>query len=116
MLCFDFFFVPPRFSFSVSDTQYLLTFLVMFVAAVIISQLTMRIRAQAEAARLGEMRAPPCSRLSRRLASTRGIAPILEVALSHIEQVFDSDVIGLLPDRDGRLEVQVRVGRQAGPG
>ena len=34
VLAFDFCFVPPRFSFSVSDTQYLLTFLVMFVAAV----------------------------------------------------------------------------------
>ena len=28
-VAFDFFFVPPRFSFAVSDVQYLLTFAVM---------------------------------------------------------------------------------------
>ena len=30
---FDFFYVPPRFSFAVSDVQYLLTFAVMLVVA-----------------------------------------------------------------------------------
>ena len=30
--CFDFFFVPPRFTFAVSDFQYLITFVVMLVA------------------------------------------------------------------------------------
>jgi two-component system sensor histidine kinase KdpD len=56
VLCFDFFFVPPRFTFSVSDAQYLWTFLVMFTAAMIISHLTIRMREEAEAARQGEER------------------------------------------------------------
>ncbi|MEJ1958207.1 MAG: DUF4118 domain-containing protein [Nitrosomonadales bacterium] len=29
VVLFDFFFVPPRFSFAVSDTQYLITFAVL---------------------------------------------------------------------------------------
>src|SRR3546814_8987426 len=37
---FDFFFVPPRFTFGVSDVQYLLTFAVMLAVALIIGQLT----------------------------------------------------------------------------
>ena len=37
---FDFFFVPPRFSFAVSDFQYLLTFAVMLAVALIIGQMT----------------------------------------------------------------------------
>jgi two-component system sensor histidine kinase KdpD len=106
VLAFDYCFVPPRFSFTVSDTQYLLTFLVMFVAAMIISQLTVRIRAQAESARLGEMRTAMMHALSRQLASTRGLGAILEVAVRHVAQVFDSDIIALMPGPDGRLEVR----------
>jgi two-component system sensor histidine kinase KdpD len=56
VFCFDFFFVPPRFTFSVSDVQYLWTFAVMFVVAMIISHLTIRLREEAEAARQGEQR------------------------------------------------------------
>jgi len=56
VLSFDFFFVPPRFRFSVSDAQYVWTFAVMFIVAMIISHLTIRMREEAEAARQGEQR------------------------------------------------------------
>src|ERR1019366_5746148 len=56
VLCFDFFFVPPRFTFSVTDAQYVWTFIVMFAVAMIISHLTIRLREEAEAARQGEQR------------------------------------------------------------
>src|SRR6267142_350407 len=39
VLCFDFFFVPPRFTLSVSGAHYLWTFAVMFVTAMTISHL-----------------------------------------------------------------------------
>jgi len=35
---FDFFFVPPRFSFAVSDVQYLLTFFIMLAVGLIAGQ------------------------------------------------------------------------------
>src|SRR5437016_12351753 len=53
---FDFFCVPPYFTFVVADTQYLLTFTVMLVVGLVISGLTARIRRQAEAARQREQR------------------------------------------------------------
>jgi two-component system sensor histidine kinase KdpD len=56
VLCFDFFFVPPQFTFRVSDVEYFWTFLVMFVAAMIISHLTIRLQEEALAAREGEQR------------------------------------------------------------
>ena len=45
---FDFFFVPPRLSFAVSDVQYLLTFAVMLVVGLVIGQLTAGLRFQAQ--------------------------------------------------------------------
>jgi two-component system sensor histidine kinase KdpD len=41
---FDYFFVPPRMSFSVSDTQYLLTFFSMLLTSLVISHLTSSLR------------------------------------------------------------------------
>src|SRR5437762_12499513 len=47
---FDFFFVPPRFTFAVSDARSLITFAVMFVVGTSIGSLVARLRrAEAEA-------------------------------------------------------------------
>src|SRR5512133_3908363 len=45
---FDFFFVPPRFSFEVHDGQYLVTFVVMLAVAIITGQLTAGLRRQVD--------------------------------------------------------------------
>ena len=54
---FDFFFVPPRFSFAVSDVQYVLTFVIMLAVGLITGQLTAGLRFQARVAAHREERA-----------------------------------------------------------
>ena len=51
VVAYDFFFIPPYYSFAVSDLRHLLTFGVMLVVATVISGLTRRVRVQADAAR-----------------------------------------------------------------
>ena len=53
---FDFFFVPPHLTFGVSDTQYLVTFGVMLVVALVIGTLTARLRQQGMTSREREWR------------------------------------------------------------
>ncbi len=55
VLCFNFFFVPPRFTLHVEHTQFVVTFAVMFAVALIISHLAVRVRTQAEAAKRAEI-------------------------------------------------------------
>lgn len=55
VLCFNFFFVPPRFTLQVEHSQYVVTFAVMFAVALIISHLAVRVRSQAEAAKRAEV-------------------------------------------------------------
>jgi two-component system sensor histidine kinase KdpD len=100
---FDFFFVPPYFSFAVSDTQYLITFGVMLVVALVISGLTIRTRTQALAARERERRTAALYAMSRELANTRGVESLLEISVQHIVEVFPAEVAMLLPDANGRL-------------
>jgi len=47
VLAFDFFFVPPYFTFAVADSQYLLTFAVMLLVGLVISNLAASVRRQA---------------------------------------------------------------------
>jgi two-component system, OmpR family, sensor histidine kinase KdpD len=102
---FDFFFVPPHLTFAVSDTQYLITFGVMLLVAVVISTMASRLRDQAASARQRERRAASLYRLSRQLASLRDPARLPEVAVSHFEDVFEARALILLPDAHGRVSV-----------
>jgi len=95
---FDFFFVPPYFSFAVSDAEHLITFAVMLVVALVISGLTVRIRSQAEAARQREQRTAALYAMSREMASTRGLEELVKIAVRHIGDIFRSPVVVLLPD------------------
>lgn len=103
---FDFFFVPPYLSFSVSDIQYVLTFIVMLAVALVISGLTVRIKRQADASRQRERRTAVLYAMSRDLATRRKIADLTAVASQHLRDVFDSQVAVFLPDPSGRLVLQ----------
>src|SRR5262249_10096898 len=100
---FDFVFVSPRFSFAVTDLEYLVTFVVMLLVALVISTLTVRLRQQAEAARDPERRTAALYALSRELVSTRDTNGVLRAAARHVHEVFESQVSFLLPDATEHL-------------
>jgi two-component system, OmpR family, sensor histidine kinase KdpD len=100
---FDFFFVPPRFTFAVSDVRYLLTFGVMLAIALIISGLTLRIRAQAETARSRERRTAALYAMSRELAATRDLPELVAVITRHLAGSFGAQVQVLVREANGAL-------------
>jgi two-component system sensor histidine kinase KdpD len=106
VLAFDFCFVPPRWSFTVEDAKYIVTFAVMFLISVVISHLAGLIRQQAEAARLHERQTAAMLALSRQLVGTRGVAGILQVAVNQISQIFECQAVALLPDDQGKLKAE----------
>lgn len=103
VLAFDFFFVPPYFNFAVSDTQYIVTFVVMLVVGLVISTLTANVRRQARVAAYREQRTAALYAMSRELARTRGEANLLDIAVRHIAEVFEAPTVVLLPGEQGRL-------------
>ena len=105
VLAFDFCFVPPRWTFTVEEAKYIVTFAVMFLTAVVISYLGTLIKRQAEAARLQERQTAAMHSLSRELAGTRGVENILQVSLKHFTEIFQCDVVALLPDESGKLHL-----------
>ena len=105
VLGFDFFFVPPRFSFTVEEAQYIVTFVVMFLVALVISHLANRLRQQAEVARYQERQATAMHGLSRQLAGTRGTEKIYRVAVQYFSEIFDCQSNGMVPNGQGKFKV-----------
>src|SRR6185295_11247348 len=99
----DFFFVPPRFEFAVSDVQYVVTFGVMLTIALVIATLMASVRQQTRVAGARERRTALLYAMSRELAATRDLPTLAAVAVTHVAEVFDSQVVILLPDANGRL-------------
>lgn len=105
---FDFFDVPPFLNFAVSDTQYLITLVVMLIVALVISTLTTTIKQQAEAARLRELRTAALYSMSRELSSVLDMDSLIAIGLRHIGEVFDSRTAFLLGDLEGKLTIVAR--------
>jgi two-component system sensor histidine kinase KdpD len=108
---FDFCFVEPYLTFAVADTQYLVTFAVMLLTALIISTLTDRGRRQAEFARQRERRTAALFELSRRLAASQNVEEILQATLGQIGGVFDGDLAILIPGDNTELKVRAKIGQ-----
>ena len=104
---FDFCFVSPRFTLAVSDTQYLVTFATMLVAALALSTMANWLRVQTDAARRRELRTGALYRLARELASLRSSDEVLAAAARTIGEEFEGRAAVLLPEGTGRLRLRV---------
>ena len=102
---FDFFDIAPRFTFAVSDAQYLVTFAVMLIVALVIGQLTAGLTYQARVATLREDRVRALYELSRDLAAALMPEQIVEIGTRVLQAGFEARAVFLLLDGDDRLVV-----------
>jgi two-component system sensor histidine kinase KdpD len=100
---FDFFFVPPRFTFTVSDLHYVVTFGVMLVTALVISWLAERVRDEAAAARIRERGTAALAPMSGELLDATTVGEVVAVVGRHVRAAFGADVRVLLREPGGRL-------------
>jgi two-component system, OmpR family, sensor histidine kinase KdpD len=113
VVALDFCFVPPRFTFAVSNLEYLLTFAVMLVLALVIANLVANVRAQTRVAGARERRTSLLYAMSRELAATRSFDNLARVAVKHVAETFSGRAALLLPDSQGRLQLEQGLGLAA---
>ena len=101
---FDFFFVPPRLSFTVSDVQYLLTFAVMLIVGLVTGQLTAGLRFQASVATHREARSRALFEAARDLSNMLTNEQAIEVARTVIAREFRAQVAIYVLDMKDRLQ------------
>ena len=102
--CFDFFFVPPRFTFAVADLQYLVTFGVMLVVGLITGHLTAGLRFQAQVAAHRERRSRALYEFARELSGALQPEQVFDTTGDFIQRTFRARAMLLLPDQDGHLQ------------
>ena len=100
---FDLMFVRPYYSFSVADSQYLVTLTAMLVISIIVSNLMANVRSQAKVAGHRERRASVLYDMSEDLASSQTEADVVRIAVKHMYTEFSSRNVILFPDDNGCL-------------
>jgi two-component system sensor histidine kinase KdpD len=100
---FDFLFVPPYYSFAVSDTQYLLTFAVMLLVGLTISSLTASIRLQARVAQHRQARTEALYTMTRELSRSSALDEVVTIAVQHVARVFETQAVVLIPNAAGTI-------------
>ena len=111
---FDFFFVPPRLSFSVSDAQYLLTFGVMLAVGLIVGQLTAGLRFQARIATHRERRSHALFEVARDLSSVLATEQVVAAAGDAVAREFRARAHLFVLDAEDRLVLAGEHGAAAG--
>jgi two-component system sensor histidine kinase KdpD len=104
-LSWNFLFLPPRFTFVISQPEDVILFFLYFIVAIFTGNLTARIRAQEQKAIHNAERAMALYTLARETAAAGAMDGILRTAVTQVGRIFDAEVAILLP-QSGRLLAQ----------
>ena len=97
-LLWDYLFVPPVFTFRITETTDLMLFLTYFVVALAMGHLAARLRAEQTAERRREYRATALYLLTRELANATDFTDLLAIIIREVGRTFQAGVAVTLPD------------------
>lgn len=97
VLSFDFFLVPPYYTFAVSDTQYLLTFAALLAVALTTGTLTGRIQQQVSLSRDRENETAALFTFSKSLVGVQTLPEIASALVKCVQDSFDREAGVLVP-------------------
>jgi len=100
----DFFFVPPYYSFAITDYKYIISSIAFFIVSFSISILGKVIRWQAKSANYRERFISALCNFGQEMIIAENTDDILTRAVKNITEAFETDSIILLPDKFGNLE------------
>lgn len=105
LAAYNFFFLPPLYTFTIGDPSNILALLFFLVVALVTSRLTARVREQAEVARAMARATAQLSAFARKLAGIGTEDDLLWAASHQVALMLRVRVVVLLPDGEGRLSV-----------
>lgn len=102
-ISYDFFFIPPRFSFAIGDIQYIITFIIMAVVAIAFNVINGNLRYQVGMLRKTQAQMTLLYASSRKLAEAMVEAQVVEVINDYLPSLFQSKFVLLLPTLEEKL-------------
>lgn len=109
VIAFDVFLVPPYLTLVVDDTEYIITFLALFLVGVVISNLTSQVKEQAIQAKEREARVTSLYNLSHDLTGAYSIDDVVQSILDNISSTLQHDLWLFLKDENGDGEFTIRM-------
>ena len=106
-LSYNFFFLPPLYTFTIADPENIITLTVFILVAVMASNLTARVRTQAIVARERAATTEDLYRFSRKLAGVVALDDLLWATVYQIAHMLKLHVVLLMPEGE---ELTVRAG------
>jgi len=100
VLAYNFFFLPPLYTFTIADPENVVALFFFAVAALIASNLTARVRAQAIAARQQARTTEELYQFSRTLAGSVTLDEVLQATAQQIASMLNVQAVILLPEED----------------
>ena len=102
-LSWDFFFIPPHFTFSISNLEDTLLVAMFFVVATVTGVLSARVRKREKIIRQREARTSALFGLTKDLSSAHSQDEVITTAAANIKKYFDADVAFILGDAEGEM-------------
>ena len=102
---FNFFFVPPRWTFEVESQEHLIAVFTMLVVALVISHLAAALRRETETAHRNEQRARQLQALATDLASANAPREVLALGQSALDAAFAGPCVLALLQPDGEPDL-----------
>ncbi len=103
-MIWDFFFIPPPFTFHIGEPVDVLMLIMFFTIALLNGILTSRIRRQEKKIRIREERTQALYEITRELSMTSGIREVAGVAVRYIQKYFRLDCALILKNEINQLE------------
>jgi two-component system sensor histidine kinase KdpD len=100
VVSFNFSFVPPRYTFRVADTEYLLTFIGLASVGIFTAYMASQIRNLAVTAQSREQQTARLYALSRDLSTAVDLGEIVEILVNHSRQILNCEAIVFLQENN----------------
>ncbi|MHB1325962.1 MAG: DUF4118 domain-containing protein [Thermoleophilia bacterium] len=100
ILAFDYLFVEPRYSLSVSDAKYFLSFVIYFGTVVIVSNLALGGRGRMKLLKESESKSIALYGLSRDLIAAQNLDQALSILVRHTRQLFNCEISVFLQEQE----------------
>jgi len=101
-MIWNYFFVPPKFTLTISRTEDVLTFIMFFIVAYVTGVLTTRVRQRERTVRQREERAVALYNLANDLSAANNIDEAATGAVKNLVKVFNADAVIFIQDENGK--------------
>ncbi len=99
VLCYNFFFLPPLYEFTISDPANVVALFFFMFVAIAASALAARTRAQTQTARREARTTAELYGFSRKIAGVIDLDDLLWIVVTHLARLLSAEVVILMPEK-----------------